>query len=116
MLLHHSAMFYSVRLLLFCTAVAAAVSASPYSNPRPFDAVLSRRQNVVNATSSLTVDLGYEVYQGVDNTSTGLRTFKGYCSSTESKPDSPDVFVHIVSAMLLLRRANCDGRHRSPQP
>lgn len=116
MLSHYYAMFYSVRLLVFCTAVAAAVGASPYSSPRPFDAVLSRRQNAVNATSSLTVDLGYEVYQGVDNPSTGLHTFKGYGFSITSRPGAPDVRVHIVSAMLLLRRANCDGRHRSPQP
>ena len=68
---------FSVRLLSLCAIVAAAVSASAYSSPRPFDAVLSRRQTVVNATSALTVDLGYEVYHGVDNMSTGLHIFKG---------------------------------------
>ena len=66
-----------VRLLAFCVVVATVVSASPYINARSFDAILCRRDLGFNAPSSLTVDLGYEVYQGVKETSTGLHTFKG---------------------------------------
>ncbi|KAA6409585.1 MAG: hypothetical protein FRX48_06196 [Lasallia pustulata] len=70
-------MLFSVNFLASCAILATAVSASSYIHHRPFHAAISRRQNHVNATSSLTVDLGYEVYQGVDDTSTGLHTFKG---------------------------------------
>ncbi|KAL8709781.1 MAG: hypothetical protein Q9220_005567 [cf. Caloplaca sp. 1 TL-2023] len=52
--------------------------ASPVFDPRPFDTHLIRRQSVDNSsTTGPVVDLGYERYQGVANTTTGLNTFKG---------------------------------------
>ena len=45
----------------------------------------SKRQDFQVRLSSLVVDLGYEQYQGVVNSSTGLREWKGYVSL--SSPD-----------------------------
>jgi len=67
------------RLLTSAAALAVVVSASPYINSRPFHAALNERATSDNS-SSLVVDLGYELYQGVANSTTGLNTFKGYLS------------------------------------
>jgi hypothetical protein len=57
---------------LAASFVVPCIAALPQT--RPFDAV--KRQS--NGTSnSLQVDLGYSIYEGVANTSTGLNTFKG---------------------------------------
>ena len=64
--------------LATCATLAATASAATLRyNSRAFDAVLSKRQDSVNASSSLIVDLGYEQYIGVANQSTGLNTWKG---------------------------------------
>jgi hypothetical protein len=52
-------------------------TATPSYNARPFAASLENRQSQ-NINGGLQVDLGYDVYQGVANTSTGLNTWKGY--------------------------------------
>lgn len=58
---------------IFGTFFAAAVaSAAPQS--RPFDAL--RRQSRVSADPTR-VDLGYGIYEGVHNETTGLNVFKG---------------------------------------
>ena len=57
-------------------ALATIVSATPRYNSKVFDSVRSKRQASEGA-SSFIVDLGYERYQGVANTSTGLNTWKG---------------------------------------
>src|ERR1700733_11735279 len=76
----HIALFRNMLILTalrlaFSFAVLAA--ATPSYNARPFVASLENRQSQ-NINSSLQVDLGYDVYQGVANTSTGLNTWKGY--------------------------------------
>ena len=65
-------------LLSSCASFAATVIASPFPNGKPFHAVWSKRQS--SSSSPLTVDLGYEVYQGVANATTKLNTFKGYAT------------------------------------
>lgn len=66
-----------IRLSISCLAAFSVTSASPY-NARPFDSFLSTRQlPQQNSPNGLTVDLGYEQYQGVANQSTGLNTWKG---------------------------------------
>jgi len=46
-------------------------------NPRPFSEVLQKRQYSTNATSPLQVDLGYSVYEGFNNNTTGLNLWQG---------------------------------------
>ena len=83
--------------LAICAVLAAIASATPRYNSRAFDSVHSKRQNSESSTS-LVVDLGYEQYQGVANTSTSLNTWKGIryaASPTESlrwqPPRTPDM-------------------------
>ncbi|KAI9881282.1 MAG: hypothetical protein M1830_005568 [Pleopsidium flavum] len=64
------------RFLISAVALATVVPASPYFNRKPFHAALNERATSDNS-SSLVVDLGYELYRGVANSSTGLNTFKG---------------------------------------
>lgn len=65
-----------IQVLNLAAAVAALVlpgiTALPHA--RPFDAV-KRQSN--GSSNSLQVDLGYDIYEGVANASTGLNTFKG---------------------------------------
>jgi carboxylesterase type B len=49
--------------------------ASPF-NPRPFDGVLQKRE-ADSTNSSLQVDLGYSIYEGVANTTSGINIWKG---------------------------------------
>ena len=49
--------------------------ATPFT-PKPFDSILSKRQSS-SSSNNLVVDLGYERYQGVANSTTGLNTWKG---------------------------------------
>ena len=64
--------------LLFWAIVAAA---TPRFVPIVFGNVNSKRQLSANSSSSgsndLVVDLGYEIYQGVSNKTTGLNDFWG---------------------------------------
>lgn len=53
------------------------VSAIPYKNTGAFESLKTKRQRVVAANQSLLVDLGYEIYQGYYNESTGLDTWRG---------------------------------------
>ena len=66
--------------LSICASLATvAFAATPRYNGRAFDSVFAKRQGTsTSASSSLTVDLGYEQYMGVANASTGLNTWKGY--------------------------------------
>lgn len=59
-----------------CAILLPTVVASPYPNSKPFNAVWGKRQS--SSSSPLTVDLGYEIYEGVANATTKLNTFKGY--------------------------------------
>ena len=63
-------------LLALFVSIAALAAATPRYNSRAFQNVLSKRQISQNS-SDLTVDLGYEQYQGVANSITKLNTFKG---------------------------------------
>lgn len=56
-------------------------AARPQLRPNPyFAATLRPRQTSGGNSSSLEVDLGYEVYQGHQNTTTGLNLWRGYFS------------------------------------
>ncbi|MCJ1457356.1 hypothetical protein MMC28_007724 [Mycoblastus sanguinarius] len=64
--------------LVILAGLAATASATHYFNSKAFDSALTKRQSSGNASSSdLVVDLGYELYQGVANSSTGLNIWKG---------------------------------------
>lgn len=56
-----------------CHLAAAAPSAY---DARPFESVLQKRQST--SLGQTLVDLGYSTYQGVQNATTGLTTWKGY--------------------------------------
>lgn len=62
-----------VALLWLCSAK----SGSEY-NRRPFAAALQARQNGGSTASPLRVDLGYEIYDGYLNSTSGLNTWRGY--------------------------------------
>ena len=64
-------------LLRFALVLSVAAAAVPSYNSRPFAASLQRRQSSNSSGQSLQVDLGYEIYQGVANSTTGLNTWKG---------------------------------------
>ena len=64
-----------VKSLALGAVLATGVLATPFT-PKPFDAALSKRQSTIPA-DNLVVDLGYERYQGVANSSTGLNTWRG---------------------------------------
>ncbi len=70
--------YYIIRYLVTVLAVPAAL-ASPFPNANAYDtALLSRRDT--SANNNLTVDLGYAVYQGVNNATQGLNSWKGYAN------------------------------------
>ena len=58
--------------------LVASISGFPRKRSGACAATLGKRQNSVNASSSLVVDLGYEQYRGVVDNSTGLKTWKGF--------------------------------------
>jgi carboxylesterase type B len=61
---------------LFSIALIASVAlATPY-HPRPFDSLYNKRQVSTNS-SSLQVDLGYTIYEGYSNSTSGLNIWKG---------------------------------------
>ena len=70
-------------LITFFLILTSSSTPTPFS-PRPFDH-LSSRQVSQNVSGDLVVDLGYELYQGVHNESTGLNTWKGYGMTLEVK-------------------------------
>lgn len=63
--------------LMWCTAVVLTLlsAANALPKPRPFEHALRARQNAGN--DALTVDLGYALYQGYGNASTGINTWRG---------------------------------------
>lgn len=61
---------------LFAATAAVLVDASALPYSKPFEHLVQKRQSTGN--SSLQVDLGYDVYEGVTNETTGLNTWKGY--------------------------------------
>lgn len=89
---------------LLSVALLAGVSSarSASRNARPFADALQKRQGVYGAAPSsernLTIDLGYEVYQGVSNGSTGLDTWFGIrfaappIGSLRWQPPQPPVY------------------------
>lgn len=62
--------------LTLCSALFAAATPPRY-RPKPFSAVKEKRQSSMGSMSGLQVDLGYEIYQGIHNTTTNLNTWKG---------------------------------------
>lgn len=64
------ALFQFVALVL-----TLALAATAFPRSQPFKNALRSRQDSGN--DNLTVDLGYGVYQGYANSSTGINTWKG---------------------------------------
>ncbi|KAI9728737.1 MAG: hypothetical protein M1828_002843 [Chrysothrix sp. TS-e1954] len=58
-------------IFLFVSSTVAAPSL------KAFEHVAKKRSSPSNEAASLAIDLGYDVYQGVHNTTTGLNTWKG---------------------------------------
>jgi hypothetical protein len=73
----HIATMLILTVLRVAFSFAVLAATTPSYNARPFAASLEKRRSQ-NVDSSLQVDLGYDVYQGVANHSTGLNTWKGY--------------------------------------
>ena len=69
-------MHFSIAIYAYLAVVVS--TATPSYNSKAFDILLSKRQTTSDQpSSSLVVDLGYERYMGVANSSTGLNTWKG---------------------------------------
>jgi len=64
-------------------AAAVVVNSSAIPHAKPFEEAFTKRQST--GTDRLQVDLGYEIYQGVANATTGLNTFKGYANKVFSR-------------------------------
>jgi hypothetical protein len=91
--------------LIAVVGAIPTITASPYGQPF---ATLKRQANP--ATKSLQVDLGYEIYQGVANSSTGLNTYKGQ--------DSTITQLHLANKCRIRFAAPPIGslRWQAPQP
>ncbi|KAK0128822.1 hypothetical protein ONS95_000772 [Cadophora gregata] len=63
--------------LSILTGLVLATSFCAAFNPRPFDGALRRRQSPNDNTSSLQVDLGYAIYEGLSNEESGVNEWKG---------------------------------------
>ncbi|KAK8196504.1 hypothetical protein M8818_006669 [Zalaria obscura] len=68
-------MLYSAFLASLPLLAATLVESTAIPHSKPFNHLLEKRQSSGN--SSLQVDLGYEVYEGVQNQTSGLNTWKG---------------------------------------
>ncbi len=67
-----------ITLVSFFVFVCACVARPGYErNGKPYAAALQARQAGGNFSSALQVDLGYEVYQGVFNSTSGINVWKG---------------------------------------
>lgn len=53
-------------------------------NSNPFGSSLQARQNRGNSSTSLQVDLGYEIYQGTSNNTSSLNIWRGYVAEDTS--------------------------------
>lgn len=71
-------MYCLVSILAGWLTVTSIVSAS--ASPQPFEQLKTKRQSAYN--NAVQVDLGYEVYEGVANATTGLTLWKGWVSDT----------------------------------
>ncbi|CAN9425458.1 unnamed protein product [Alternaria alternata] len=71
-------------LIASVVTFSGAVSALPH--PQPFKEVLGKRQSTT--ANALEVDLGYGIYQGTSNTSTGINTWRGL---RWQRPQAPSV-------------------------
>lgn len=97
------------QLLGIVGLLAEAVTAVPSYNPRAFDAALKARQSTEDP---LTVDLGYEIYKGINNASQGLNKFLGYACLL-----NPGLKLNnfIAFDMLLHQRESCAGNRQCHQ-
>lgn len=69
-------MVNTIRLLQLCAAAAAAIATPAVLPPvGPFTEVLGRRQST--GSNNLTIDLGYAIYQGANNATSGINSWKG---------------------------------------
>lgn len=89
-------------LLTACALLATALAAAVSFNKDPFREALSKRQAPAVSTSSLTVDLGYEIYHGVANSSTGLNDFLGYSQTLLRITYQRLLLMFVAFAMLHL--------------
>ncbi|KAI9845635.1 MAG: hypothetical protein M1837_004609 [Sclerophora amabilis] len=64
-------------LCCFAAVSGAAFAVPAAGNTNPFTSTRSRRQDDGGSGPGLTVDLGYEIYEGVRNSSNGLNQFRG---------------------------------------
>lgn len=65
----------STTFTTYLLALATTVTAT--YNPYPYDHVFQKRA-ASPSNSSLEVDLGYEIYRGISNKTSGLNIFRGY--------------------------------------
>lgn len=65
--------------LIYVLALLSACDARPRReyNSHPFASALQARQSEGTANSSLQVDLGYAIYEGSFNSTTGLNNWQG---------------------------------------
>jgi hypothetical protein len=102
---------FSTLIGAFLSAASLAVStAVPIA--QPFENVKAKRQstNVTTSASNLEVDLGYEIYEGYGNQTTGINIWRGYVNS-ESHTDQV-LITSTVSASLRHQLDRCAGKHR----
>ena len=71
----------TLSLLVIWVSLAASVSGFRFDST-PFKTALSKRQDHYANASGLIVDLGYEIYEGVEDVSSGIRSFLGYIPPT----------------------------------
>ena len=69
-------MVNAIRLLQLCAAAAVAIASPAFLPPvDPFADALGKRQST--GSNNLTIDLGYAIYQGANNATTGINSWKG---------------------------------------
>lgn len=72
-------MHLSACVFILSTIFTSVTLVTPHYNHEAFEDVLSKRQGSGDlGNNGLVVDLGYERYQGVFNSSTGLNNWFGY--------------------------------------
>ena len=67
----------TISLLLSLSISAASASVTSKSLNGPLTAVRNKPHQLEKRSTSLLVDLGYELYEGVADNITGFRTWKG---------------------------------------
>jgi hypothetical protein len=66
-----------MKFSILAAAAFSSLGLSTPLNPLPSHEVLQKRQNSTNETSSLQVDLGYSIYEGFNDNTTGLDLWQG---------------------------------------